>query len=288
MDIFKDYFTEIQNIRSCGKHKEDRTGTGTVSRTGISMRFNVPQGKIPLLGHKFTSIDIVKKELAWMLSGQTNVNFLKDEGVKIWNKWADEDGSLGRIYGFQWRHGFGKDQIDIAINRGAETPYSRRNIVTAWNPSDTGLMALPPCHHTFQFVFNGSSFDIVMTQRSGDMFLGLPYNISFYSLLGRIYNVAILGRDLPFDLVINVSDAHIYVNHMKQTEELLMRYAEVCDVEDTIDVELLKHNEIGAEYAKKIMLSTEFYKTLYLLDNLFHFDKNSYTHLGVIKAPVAV
>lgn len=213
----------------------DRTGVGTRSVFGHQMRFNMEDG-FPLLALKQTSFPLIKSELLWFLRGDTNIQFLLDHNNHIWDEWADENGDLGPVYGKQWRSWGGDqerglypvDQIADVIEQIKTNPYSRRHIVSAWNPSEVDDMALPPCHTLFQFYVTPSEdptkadrLSLHLYQRSGDVFLGVPFNIASYSLL--LHMVAQVTSLRPYEFVHTLGDAHIYSNHIEQTVEMLMR-----------------------------------------------------------------
>lgn len=208
-----------------GTQKGDRTGTGTRSVFGYQMRFNLEEG-FPLLTTKKLHLKSIIHELLWFLKGDTNVRYLQENGVRIWNEWADEDGELGHIYGYQWRSwptydgGF-IDQISEAVRTIKENPDSRRIIVSAWNVADLPNMNLPPCHAFFQFYVADGRLSLQLYQRSADTFLGVPFNIASYALLTMM--MAQVTGLMPGDFVHTLGDAHIYLNHREQVAEQLTR-----------------------------------------------------------------
>lgn len=221
----KQYLDLVQRIFDEGVRKEDRTGTGTVSVFGHQMRFNLEDG-FPLLTTKKLHLKSIIYELLWFLQGDTNVKFLQEHGVRIWNEWADADGDLGHIYGFQWRswpdyNGGFIDQIQEAIDTIRHNPDSRRIIVSAWNVADLKNMNLPPCHLLFQFYVVDGRLSMQMYQRSADTFLGVPFNIASYALLLQMM-AQVTGLQAG-DFVHTLGDAHIYMNHIEQMKLQLTR-----------------------------------------------------------------
>ncbi|MET3727294.1 thymidylate synthase [Fictibacillus halophilus] len=221
----KQYLDFLQDILHNGTKKEDRTGTGTVSVFGRQMRFDLQEG-FPLVTTKKLHLKSIIHELLWFLKGDTNIAYLKENGVRIWDEWADEDGNLGPVYGHQWRswstpNGETIDQISNVIEDIKKNPDSRRLIVTAWNPSDIPNMALPPCHLLFQFYVADGKLSCQLYQRSADSFLGVPFNIASYALLTMM--VAQVTGLKPGEFVHTVGDAHIYTNHLEQVELQLTR-----------------------------------------------------------------
>ncbi len=205
-----------------GSKKEDRTGTGTISHFGYQMIFNLAKG-FPLVTTKKVHFKSVVHELLWFISGDTNIKYLKDNGVKIWDEWADENGDLGPVYGKQWRNFSGVDQLAKVIEEIKTNPDSRRLIVSAWDPSEVEGMALPPCHMMFQFYVRDGLLSCQMYQRSADVFLGVPFNIASYALLTHmVAQVCDLGVG---DFVHTFGDVHIYSNHIDQVCEQLTRAA---------------------------------------------------------------
>ena len=221
----KAYLDLMRTVLEEGASKDDRTGTGTRSLFGYQMRFALGDG-FPLVTTKKIHLKSVIHELLWFLRGETNIGYLRDNGVKIWDEWADEDGELGPVYGFQWRHWQAPgnraiDQIAIATEQIRTNPDSRRIIVSAWNPADLDRMALPPCHLLFQFYVRDGRLSCQLYQRSADIFLGVPFNIASYSLLTLM--MAQVCDLEPGDFVITFGDAHLYSNHLEQAREQLSR-----------------------------------------------------------------
>ena len=215
----------MSQVLEKGTWKEDRTGTGTLSLFGHQMRFDLSEG-FPLITTKKLHFRSIIYELLWFLSGDTNISFLKQNGVRIWDEWADEKGELGPVYGRQWRSwpdskGEKIDQIYNLITGIKKNPNSRRHIVTAWNPSEINLMALPPCHCLFQFYVNDGRLSCQLYQRSADLFLGVPFNIASYSLLTLM--IAQVTGYQPGDFVHTFGDVHLYSNHMEQAKLQLKR-----------------------------------------------------------------
>jgi thymidylate synthase len=221
----KQYLQLLEQILADGVRKDDRTGTGTLSVFGRQMRFDLSDG-FPLLTTKKLHLRSIIYELLWFLRGDTNVAYLQQHGVRIWNEWAGADGSLGHIYGFQWRswpgyEGDSIDQISRAVDQIRHTPDSRRILVSAWNVGDLENMNLPPCHVLFQFYVAGGKLSLQMYQRSADVFLGLPFNIASYALLLQM--MAQVCGLLPGEFVHTLGDAHIYCNHLEQVNLQLTR-----------------------------------------------------------------
>jgi thymidylate synthase len=221
----KTYQDFLRHILENGVEKSDRTGTGTLSIFGYQMRFSLADG-FPLLTTKKLHLRSIVHELLWFLKGETNIAYLKEHGVSIWDEWADEKGELGPVYGYQWRswptaHGAAIDQIANVVRQIKENPDSRRLIVSAWNPALVDQMALPPCHTMFQFYVADGKLSCQLYQRSADAFLGVPFNIASYALL--LLMVAQVTQLEPGDFVHTFGDAHIYTNHLQQTELLLSR-----------------------------------------------------------------
>lgn len=219
------YHNLLNHILENGTQKGDRTGTGTISCFGYQMRFDLQQG-FPLLTTKKVHFKSVIHELLWFLSGSTNIAYLKANKVRIWDEWADENGELGPIYGYQWRHWQGKngeqiDQIAQLVAQLKQNPNSRRHIVTAWNPSDVDDMALPPCHAFWQLYVADGKLSCQLYQRSADVFLGVPFNIASYALLTML--LAQVARLQPGDFVHTFGDVHIYNNHIEQVNLQLQR-----------------------------------------------------------------
>ncbi|MDE5786413.1 MAG: thymidylate synthase [Duncaniella sp.] len=221
----KTYLDLLDHIMTCGTDKSDRTGTGTRSVFGYQMRFDLADG-FPLLTTKKLHLKSIIHELLWFLRGDTNVKYLQDNGVRIWNEWAGPDGELGHIYGYQWRswpdyNGGHIDQIKEVIEQIKSNPDSRRLIVSAWNVADLPGMHLPPCHLLFQFYVADGRLSLQLYQRSADSFLGVPFNIASYALL--LMMVAQVTGLKPGEFVHTLGDAHIYNNHFEQVREQLSR-----------------------------------------------------------------
>ncbi|ACT48435.1 thymidylate synthase [Methylotenera mobilis] len=221
----KQYIDLVQHVFEHGNKKEDRTGTGTVSVFGYQMRFNLAEG-FPLLTTKKVHLKSIIHELLWFLQGSTNIAYLKENGVRIWDEWADENGNLGPVYGYQWRNwpkpdGSHIDQIAQVVNSIKNNPDSRRLIVSAWNVADVDQMKLPPCHAFFQFYVANGKLSCQLYQRSADIFLGVPFNIASYALLTMMV-AQVCGLKLG-DFVHTLGDAHIYSNHFEQMHEQLQR-----------------------------------------------------------------
>lgn len=221
----KQYLTLLREILDNGVDKSDRTGTGTRSVFGYQMRFNLADG-FPLLTTKKVHLKSIIHELLWFLKGDTNVRYLQENGVRIWNEWADENGDLGHIYGYQWRswpdyRGGHIDQIKEAVETIKNNPDSRRIIVSAWNVADLDNMNLPPCHAFFQFYVAGGRLSLQLYQRSADSFLGVPFNIASYALL-LLMMAQVAGLE-PGDFIHTLGDAHIYNNHFEQVNLQLQR-----------------------------------------------------------------
>lgn len=221
----KQYFDLLNRVLTEGVHKEDRTGTGTISVFGHQMRFNMEEG-FPCLTTKKLHLKSIIHELLWFLNGDTNVKYLNENGVRIWNEWANEQGDLGHIYGYQWRSwpdymGGHIDQINEAVNSIKNNPDSRRIIVSAWNVADIPNMNLPPCHAFFQFYVANGRLSLQLYQRSADIFLGVPFNIASYALLLQM--MAQVTGLIAGDFVHTLGDAHIYTNHLEQVKLQLSR-----------------------------------------------------------------
>ena len=229
------YLDLLKKIKSSGDYKKDRTGTGTLSIFGYQMRFDLSKG-FPMVTTKKLHLKSIIYELLWFLKGDTNISYLKENGVRIWNEWADEKGDLGPIYGFQWRNwnNDGIDQIKGVINSLKTNPDSRRLLVTAWNPSvlpdnnysfseniQNGKAALPPCHAFFQFYVSNSKLSCQLYQRSADVFLGVPFNIASYSLLTMMI-AQVCNLEIG-EFIHTFGDVHIYSNHLEQVEIQLKR-----------------------------------------------------------------
>ncbi len=221
----KQYLDLLQHVLDHGTVKHDRTGTGTKSIFGYQLRCDLSQG-FPLLTTKKVHLKSIIYELLWFLKGDTNVRYLQEHGVRIWNEWADENGDLGPVYGSQWRswpdyHGGHIDQISQVVDQIKHTPDSRRIIVSAWNVADVPTMKLPPCHTLFQFYVADGKLSLQLYQRSADLFLGVPFNIASYALLCMM--VAHVTGLEPGEFIHTFGDAHIYLNHMDQVHEQLSR-----------------------------------------------------------------
>jgi thymidylate synthase len=221
----KQYIDFLDHIMEKGAKKTDRTGTGTLSVFGYQMRFDLAQG-FPLLTTKKLHLKSIIYELLWFLNGDTNVKYLNDKGVTIWNEWADQDGNLGPVYGYQWRSwptsdGRHIDQITNIIDSITKNPDSRRHMVCAWNVGEIERMALPPCHALFQFYVADGKLSCQLYQRSADVFLGVPFNIASYALLTLM--VAQVTGLKPGEFVHSFGDAHIYLNHIEQVKLQLAR-----------------------------------------------------------------
>jgi len=221
----RQYLELLDHVIKTGTEKTDRTGTGTISVFGYQMRFNLEDG-FPVLTTKKLHLKSIIHELLWFISGDTNTKYLTDNGVKIWNEWADKDGNLGPVYGYQWRSwpsadGKKIDQLGNVISSIRNSPDSRRHIVSAWNVGELEKMALPPCHLIFQFYVAGGKLSCQLYQRSADIFLGVPFNIASYALL-TLMAAQVTGLK-PGDFVHTLGDAHIYLNHIDQVKLQLTR-----------------------------------------------------------------
>jgi thymidylate synthase len=218
------YLALLREVLADGASKTDRTGTGTLSVFGRQLRFGLD--RFPLLTTKKLHLKSILYELLWFLRGDTNVKWLQERGVTIWDEWADEKGELGPVYGYQWRHwrtpeGREIDQIQQVISSLKRKPDSRRHLVTAWNPADVDRMALPPCHALFQFYVANGKLSCQMYQRSADLFLGVPFNIASYAALTLM--VAQVTNLKPGEFVLTLGDAHLYLNHLEQAREQVRR-----------------------------------------------------------------
>lgn len=257
----------MKHVLDNGTQKHDRTGTGTISVFGYQMRFNLEEG-FPLVTTKKLHLRSIIHELIWFLKGDTNIKYLKDNGVSIWDEWADENGELGPVYGYQWRSwptpdGRHIDQITQVINQIRNNPDSRRLIVSAWNVADVDKMKLPPCHSFFQFYVADGKLSCQLYQRSADIFLGVPFNIASYALLTMM--VAQVCDLKPGEFIHTLGDAHLYNNHLEQTRLQLSR--------DPKPLPLMKLNPEVKE----------------IFDFKFEdFTLENYEHHPHIKAPVAV
>jgi len=221
----KQYLDLMKYVRDFGAEKKDRTGTGTLSVFGYQMRFNLEEG-FPLVTTKKVHLKSIIYELLWFLTGSTNIEYLNQHGVSIWNEWADERGELGPVYGAQWRSwptqgGESIDQISDVISRIKSEPDSRRLIISAWNVSQIEKMALPPCHALFQFYVADGRLSCQLYQRSADIFLGVPFNIASYALL--VVMIAKATGLKAGDFIHTLGDAHLYLNHLDQVDEQLSR-----------------------------------------------------------------
>ena len=221
----KTYLNLLERILNDGVQKDDRTGTGTLSVFGHQMRFDLSEG-FPLLTTKKLHLKSIIYELLWFLKGDTNIRYLQEHGVSIWNEWADENGELGPVYGHQWRswpdyNGGFIDQIEYVLNQIRTNPDSRRMIVSAWNVAEVNKMALPPCHTLFQFYVCNGRLSLQLYQRSADTFLGVPFNIASYALLTMMI-AQVTGLE-PGDFVHTTGDTHLYLNHLEQARLQLAR-----------------------------------------------------------------
>jgi thymidylate synthase len=221
----RQYHDLMERVLKQGLEKRDRTGTGTLSVFGHQMRFDLKDG-FPLVTTKKLHLKSIVYELLWFLAGDTNVRWLQEKGVSIWNEWADEEGELGPVYGHQWRSwptqdGGSIDQIASVVSQIKRNPDSRRLIVTAWNPADIEKMALPPCHCLFQFYVGDGRLSCQLYQRSADIFLGVPFNIASYALLTMM--MAQVTGLKPGEFIHTFGDAHLYLNHLDQAQEQLSR-----------------------------------------------------------------
>ncbi len=221
----KAYLDLLRHIRDNGARKDDRTGTGTLSVFGYQMRFDLAEG-FPALTTKKLHLRSIIHELLWFLQGETNIKYLRDNGVTIWDEWADAEGNLGPVYGSQWRSwhtpdGRVIDQIENVVKSLKNNPDSRRHIVSAWNPADVDRMALPPCHALFQFYVADGKLSCQLYQRSADVFLGVPFIIASYALL-TLMMAQVTGLQ-PGEFVHTLGDAHLYLNHLEQVELQLTR-----------------------------------------------------------------
>jgi len=242
----KQYLDLMKYVRESGTEKGDRTGTGTLSVFGYQMRFNLEEG-FPLVTTKKVHLKSIIYELLWFLKGSTNIDYLNEHGVSIWDEWADERGELGPVYGAQWRSwptqdGSSIDQISEVINQITANPDSRRLIVSAWNVSQIDSMALPPCHAMFQFYVADGKLSCQLYQRSADIFLGVPFNIASYALL--VLMMAKVTGLKAGEFVHTLGDAHLYLNHLDQVDEQLKRQpfplpkmSITKDIKNVLDIE---------------------------------------------------
>ena len=221
----KQYLDLLDHIVTQGTQKGDRTGTGTISTFGYQMRFDLSEG-FPMLTTKKLHLRSIIHELLWFIAGDTNIKYLKDNGVRIWDEWADEKGDLGPVYGYQWRswpapNGQTVDQLKDLVNQIKTNPNSRRHIITAWNPADITNMALPPCHCLFQFYVADGKLSCQLYQRSADTFLGVPFNIASYALMTHMM-AQVCDLEVG-EFIHSFGDVHLYNNHLEQTQEQLSR-----------------------------------------------------------------
>lgn len=221
----KQYIDLLDHVIKTGIEKTDRTGTGTISVFGYQMRFNLEDG-FPVLTTKKLHLKSIIHELLWFISGDTNIRYLTDNGVRIWNEWADKDGNLGPVYGYQWRSwpadgGKKVDQLLNVVDSIKKSPDSRRHLVCSWNVGEIDKMALPPCHVLFQFYVAGGKLSCQLYQRSADIFLGVPFNIASYALLTLM--VAKVAGLKPGEFIHTLGDAHIYLNHIEQVKLQMTR-----------------------------------------------------------------
>ena len=216
----KQYLDLLRKIKEEGTIKTDRTGTGTKSIFGYQMRFDMADG-FPLLTTKKLYTKGIIHELLWFLRGDTNIRYLQENNVHIWDEWADENGDLGPVYGKQWRNFLGVDQIQNVINQIRNSPDSRRMVVSAWNPAEVDDMALPPCHCLFQFYVADGKLSLQLYQRSADTFLGVPFNIASYALL--LLMMAQVCDLKPCEFIHTTGDTHLYINHLEQADIQLAR-----------------------------------------------------------------
>ena len=221
----KQYLDLLSHVLENGEKRPDRTGTGTISIFGYQMRFNLGEG-FPLLTTKKLHLRSIIHELLWFLRGETDLKYLHDNNVTIWDEWADAKGNLGPVYGYQWRNwptpdGHHIDQISLALDALKNNPDSRRHVISAWNVGDLDKMALPPCHILFQFYVSGDRLSCQLYQRSADIFLGVPFNIASYSLL--LMMMAQVLELKPYEFIHTLGDAHVYLNHIEQVKLQLTR-----------------------------------------------------------------
>lgn len=239
----KQYLDLLRYVRENGKFRADRTGTGTYSVFGPQLEVDLSEG-FPLLTTKKMHLKSIIHELLWMLSGDTNIHYLQNNGVRIWNEWADENGDLGPVYGHQWRHfdgpnGTFSDQITQVVEQIKNNPNSRRLIVSSWNPTQVDDMQLPPCHCFYQFYVCDGELSLKLYQRSADMFLGVPFNIASYTLLTML--VAQECNLIPAKFIHTFGDAHIYANHLEQVDLQLSREPFVLPKMEIVKKSLLEH-----------------------------------------------
>ena len=237
----KAYLDLLEYVLDNGTKRIDRTGVGTIGIFGYNMAFDLRHG-FPILTTKKVHFKSIKHELIWFLSGSTNIKYLKDNGITIWDEWADENGEVGKMYGYQWA-----SQLDGVINEIKTNPNSRRLLVSAWNVSELKEMALPPCHVLFQFYVEGNTLSLQYYQRSADIFLGLPFNIASYALL--LTHVAKLTGLVATHLKITLGDAHIYLNHLDQVNLQLQRdpmALPMLEFTDLVNAELVGYDPYPA------------------------------------------
>ena len=245
----KQYLDLLSHVMEHGVEKKDRTGTGTISTFGYQMRFDLTRG-FPLMTTKKLHLKSILHELLWFLSGSTNIKYLQEKGVRIWNEWADGEGNLGPVYGYQWRSwpasdGRHIDQMTAVVNSLKNNPDSRRHIVSAWNVGEIEKMALPPCHILFQFYVAEGRLSCQLYQRSADIFLGVPFNIASYSLLTMM--MAQVTDNEPGEFIHTLGDAHIYLNHIDQVKLQLTREPRSLPVmtinKDVTDIFMFKYED---------------------------------------------
>lgn len=234
----REYLTALEFILRNGERRSNRTGIDTISVFGLNLKFDLQKG-FPLLTTKKMFSKGIFGELVWMLKGETNIYFLQENGIHIWDAWADADGNLGPVYGKQWRDWNGVDQIKAIIGQLKNDPYSRRIILTNWNVSELSEMALPPCHILTQFYVRGEFLDCAVYQRSADMFLGVPFDIAEYAALVQL--LGYLCGYKPGKLYYNLGDAHIYTNHIEQVQEQLKRTPGILPTLTIMDGTTLEH-----------------------------------------------
>lgn len=262
----EDYRQLMKRILAEGEYRDDRTGVGTTAIFGATLKADLRLG-FPILTNKKMSIKIAKVELLWMLSGSQNIKMLQDNGIKIWNEWADENGHVGPIYGYQWRNfgGDGVDQITQLIEGIKKNPTSRRHLVTNWNPTDLPDMRLPPCHHSFKcYVSNDGHLDLIFDMRSVDCFLGMPYDMALYGIL--MHMIGKVTGLVPRHLTLNSGDTHIYSNHKNAVAEYLSR-------------------DFVTDMAPRLSLPRKMNIDDYAIDDIY---LANYYPQGPIKAPIAV
>lgn len=284
------YLDLLRDVLANGTLRQDRTGTGTIGVFGRQVRYDLSSGKIPLLSTKKVYTKGVIAELLWMLSGDTNVGWLKENGVNIWNEWADEDGELGPVYGAQWRgHNEGNvDQFEELLEGLAENPFSRRHIISAWNPEDLDDMALSPCHCLFQFNVREDGrgrrvLDCQLYQRSADIFLGVPFNMASYAILTLLIARS-LGM-LPGEFIHTFGDLHLYQNHITQAYTQLNREVRDLDVRMEVLTSTMKTTEWSPAARRVDLKKALLWKPKDLLDRI---KIHNYEPHPAIPAPVSV